>query len=220
MAAWSYSKVNSFKQCPKKYYHLHVKKDVKDTGSAAIAYGSKVHSAAEKYIRDGKPLAKEYKFIQGTLDALNKIEGEKHCEIRLGVVKDGNEFLPSRFFSPDVWYRGIADLLILNDDKAYLVDYKTSKTSNYADTKQLDLLAGAVFVNYPEVKKIKSALSFVVCNEFITKEHTVDMYKSYISVFDEALERIEVATEEGVWNAVDGPLCRFCPVTSCEHNRK
>lgn len=220
MAAWSYSKVNSFKQCPKKYYHLYVKKDVKDTGSAATAYGSKVHSAAEKYIRDGKPLDKEYRFIKGTLDALNKIEGEKHCEIRLGVAKNGDEFLPSKFFSSDVWYRGIADLLILNDDKAYLVDYKTSKTSNYADTKQLDLLAGAVFVNYPEVKKIKSALSFVVCNEFITKEHTVDMYKSYISVFDDALERIEVATEKGVWNAVDGPLCRFCPVTSCEHNRK
>jgi len=220
MAAWSYSKVNSFKQCPKKYYHLHVKKDVKDTGSAATAYGSKVHSAAEKYIRDGKPLPKEYRFIKGTLDALNNIEGEKHCEIRLGVTKDGNEFAPSTFWSSDVWYRGIADLLILNGDKAYLVDYKTSKTSNYADTKQLDLLAGAVFVNYPEVKKIKSALSFVVCNNFITKEHTVDMYKSYISVFDDELERIEVATEKGVWNAVDGPLCRFCPVTSCEHNRR
>jgi hypothetical protein len=220
MTAWSYSKVNTFKQCPKKYYHLNVKKDVKDRGNAATAYGSKVHSAAEKYIRDNKPLPKEYSFIKPTLDAFNRIEGEKHCEIRLGVAKDGDEFSPLGFWDKNVWYRGIADLLIVNGEKAYLVDYKTSKTANYADTQQLDLLAGAVFINYPEVKKIKSALSFVVCDGFVTKEHTADMYKSYIGVFDEALERIEVADNEGVWNPIDGPLCRFCPVTSCEHNRR
>ena len=40
MTTWSYSKVNSFKQCPKKYYHMYVKKDVKDTGSVATRYGN------------------------------------------------------------------------------------------------------------------------------------------------------------------------------------
>lgn len=220
MTAWSYSKVNTFKQCPKKYYHLYVKQDVKDRGSPATVYGNKVHKAAEKYIKDGEPLEKEYAFLRKTLDAFNRIEGEKHCEIRLGVAKEDDEFKPTKFMAPDVWYRGIADLLIVNGDKAFLVDYKTSKTANYADTKQLDLLAGAVFINFPEVKKIKSALSFVICDGFVAKEHTADMYKSYINVFDEALERIEVAGNEGVWNPVDGPLCGFCPVISCEHNRK
>jgi len=46
------------------------------------------------------------------------------------------------------------------------------------------------------------------------------MYKSYLSVFDDALERLDVAQEQDVWNATDGPLCAYCPVTSCEHNRK
>ena len=220
MTAWSYSKVNAFKQCPKKYYHLYVKKDIKDTGNAATRYGTLVHSAAEKYIKEGTPLKAEYKFLQNTLDAFNNIEGEKHCEIRLGVAKAGGVFSPTKFLAKDVWYRGIADLIIINKNKAYVIDYKTSKNTNYADMKQLDLLAGAVFVNFPEVEKIKSALSFVMCDGFITKEHTVDLYKSYIGVFDEALERIEVATEKDVWNAKDGPLCGFCPVIKCEHNRK
>ena len=158
--------------------------------------------------------------MQRTLDAFNNIEGDKHCEIRLGVAKYDDAYEPTKFFAKDVWYRGIADLLILNEDKAYLIDYKTGKSANYADTKQLDLLAGAVFINFPEVKKIKSALSFVVCNKFISKEHTADMYKSYINVFDELLERIEVAAKEDVWNAVESGLCKFCPVTSCEHNRR
>jgi len=220
MQSWSYSRVNSFKQCPKKYYHLYVKKDVQDKGNAATFYGNKVHKAAEHYIKDGKELAREYKFMQGTLDAFNNIEGTKHCEIRLGVAREDGEYSPTTFFGKDVWWRGIADLLILNGDKALIIDYKTSKNTNYADTRHLDLLAGATFIHYPEVKKVKSALSFVVCKGFITKDHTVDMYKSYMSVFDSELERIEVALEKDVWNPVESGLCGFCPVTSCEHNRR
>ena len=220
MQSWSYSRVNSFKQCPKKYYHLYVKKDVVDRGSAATLYGNKVHKAAEHYIKDGTELPKEYKFMQGALDAFNNIEGEKHCEIRLGVTKEEGEYAPTTFFAKDVWWRGIADLLIINGDTAFIVDYKTSKNTNYADTKQLDLLAGATFLHYPEVKKVKSALSFVVCNRFISKEHTADLYKSYMSVFDDELERIEIALEKDVWNPVESGLCGFCPVTSCEHNRR
>ena len=158
--------------------------------------------------------------MQRTLDTFNNIKGDKHCEIRLGVAKYDDVYEPTKFFAKNVWYRGIADLLIINEDKAYLIDYKTGKSANYADTKQLDLLAGAVFINFPEVKKIKSALSFVVCKKFISKEHTADMYKAYINVFDELLERIEVAAKEDVWNAVESGLCKFCPVTSCEHNRR
>ena len=219
MTAWSYSSVNTFKQCPKKYYHLKVAKDVKDRGNAATAYGSRVHSAAEKYIRDGKPLEREYKFLQGTLDAFNSIEGDKHCEIRLGVSKDGEAFKPAKFFGGDVWYRGIADLLIINEDKAYLIDYKTSKNAKYADTKQLDLVAAALFVHYPQVKKIKSALAFVVSNDLIQKVHTADMRDSYFETFADELERLEVAQDNNVWNANSSPLCGWCPVTSCEHHR-
>ena len=220
MRSWSYSRVNSFKQCPKKYYHLYIKKDVVDKGNAATYYGNKVHKAAEHYIQEGIELPRQYKFMQRTLDAFNAIEGEKHCEIRFGVAKEDEMSAPTTFFAKDVWWRGIADLLIVNEARAFIVDYKTSKNMNYADTKQLDLLAGATFIHYPEVKKIKSALSFVVCNGFISKEYTADLYKSYMNVFDNELERIEVALEKDVWNPVESGLCGFCPVTSCEHNRK
>jgi hypothetical protein len=32
-----------------------------------------------------------------------------------------------------------------------MIDYKTGKNAKYADMKQLDLMAGAIFVHYPEV---------------------------------------------------------------------
>jgi hypothetical protein len=220
MTAWSYSSLSTFKQCPKKYYHLKVAKDVKDTGSSAMYYGNQVHKAAEDYIKDGVPIPTKFKFLQRPLDVLNKIDGDKHCEIRMGVTKQDNEYTPTGFFGKDVWWRGIADLLIVNGKKAYLIDYKTGKNAAYADTKQLDLLAGATFTHFPEVETVKSALLYVVSNDFIRKKHTADLRKSYLSVFDEELDRLEVALEEDVWNAVESGLCGFCPVTSCEHNRK
>jgi hypothetical protein len=84
----------------------------------------------------------------------------------------------------------------------------------------LDVLAAALFLHFPQLELIKSGLVFVVSGEFIYKEHYAELRDSYFSTFDEGLDRLAAAQETGVWNANSGPLCRFCPVTSCEHNRK
>ena len=47
MTAWSYSSIKTFDQCPKKYFHLKVIKDVKDTMGPEAIYGTKAHTAAE-----------------------------------------------------------------------------------------------------------------------------------------------------------------------------
>ena len=98
------------------------------------------------------------------------------------------------------------------------VDYKTSKSAKYADLKQLDAMAACIFRMFPEVKRIKSALLFVVSNEFVHKEHFCDT--DYLKGFQFDLERLETAIGTGVWNAVSGPLCGWCPVTSCVHYRE
>ena len=85
MTAWSYSSITLFDQCPKKYYHLRVAKDIKEPESDAMNYGKDLHLAAEEYIRDGKPLPEKYIYIKELLDKLNLIKGEKLCENKLAV---------------------------------------------------------------------------------------------------------------------------------------
>ena len=220
--AWSYSSIKTFDQCPKKYYHLKIAKDVKDSGSTATLYGKELHKAAEDFIKDGVAIPAKFAFIQPVLDSLVKIEGEKHCELELGVAKRDGKFAPCAFSAKDAWWRGIADLLIVNEAKqtAYLVDYKTSKNAKYADTKQLDLLAGAVFTHFPKIMEIKSALLFVVSNEIVKKKHEFMMQTSYLNSMGSELSRLEAAVKTNVWNPVSGPLCKFCPVSSCAHNKK
>jgi len=108
-------------------------------------------------------------------------------------------------------------LLIVNGEKAHLLDYKTGKNAKYADMKQLDLMAGALFIKHPELETIKSALAYVVSNEFPKKTHKREHLETYMSVFDDQLDRLDAAIGNGVWNAKSGPLCGWCPVTSCEH---
>ncbi len=216
---WSYSSLKTFQQCPKKYFHLKIAKDVENEGGEAANYGKLVHKAAEDYIRDGTPIPKQFQYMAPILDALNKIPGKKFCEIELGIAKKDGKFVACKFDAPNYWWHGIADLLIVDGGVAWLVDYKTSKNAKYADTKQLDLLAAATFLHFPGVLEIKSALAFVVSNEFVRKEHDRILHRKYIEVMKPELDRLEAAVENKVWNPISGPLCKFCPVKTCVHNK-
>jgi hypothetical protein len=215
---WSFSSLKTFQQCPKKYYHVKVAKDIKEPDTTATLYGKSVHTAAEEYIRDDKSIPPQYAYLQETLDHLKAIEGEKHCELKLGLTKD---LKACDFDAPDVWWHGIADLVVINHDKqlAHSVDYKTSKSARYADVKQLDLVALGIFARFPNIVRVKSALAFVVSKEFVAAEHHAAMSTKYIEKPAQDVARIQAAYKSGVWNPVQGPLCKFCAVKDCEYNR-
>jgi hypothetical protein len=216
--SWSYSSLDLYKQCPHKYYRLRIKKDIVEPPTEHLSYGLEVHKAAEEYIRDGKEIPEKYAFIKEPLDMLNAIEGEKHCELRLGLTK-GLE--PCEFFAKDVWWRGIADLIILQGDKAYVVDYKTGKSAKYADPKQLELLSLALFKHFPQVKKVKGGLLFVVANEFVKADYEQEKEGLYWTRWIEDTNRLEKSIELDVWNPKPNFSCsKWCAVKDCVHNGK
>jgi RecB family exonuclease len=215
---WSFSSLKTFQQCPRKYYHTKILKDVREPDTVATLYGKTAHTVAEEYIRDGVPVPAQFEYMKDILDQLNAIPGEKLCEVMLGLTKD---LQPCEFHADDVWWHGIADLVVLDEENgiAHSVDYKTSKNARYADVKQLDLVAAAIFAKYPKIKTIKSALLFVVSKEFIKAKHHAEMKEKYLEKPALDVARIEAARENGVWNPISGPLCKFCSIKTCEHNR-
>lgn len=215
---WSFSSLKTFQQCPRKYYHTKVAKDVVEPPTTATIYGTEAHLVAEEYIRDGKPLPGKFEYMQATLDQLNAIPGEKYCEYEMGLRED---LSACEFNDPNRWWRGIADLLIINEEKglAHSLDYKTSKNARYADTKQLDLVAAGIFAHFPKIKKVKSGLIFVVSKEFVKADHYVEMVPKYMEKPRQDVARLEAAMDNGVWNPIQGPLCKFCAVKQCEYNR-
>ena len=215
---WSFSKIKAFEQCPKQFYHMKVLKEFEDKETEAMRYGTQMHEAAENYVRDKTPLHKSFKYVQSSLDALVAIKGEKLCELKMGLT---DSLEPCGFYSDDVWWRGIADLVILDTDNhlAWVIDYKTGKSTRYADKGQLELMALAIFKHFPVVDTVKAGLLFVVCNELIKEEYTKPSQTTLWNKWLGAFTQMDTAFGADVWNAKPSGLCKnHCAVLDCAHN--
>ena len=173
IAPWSFSKAKAFETCPKQFYHVNILKEYPFEETEAMRYGTEFHKACEDYIDKEKPLPKKFGFIEPTLEALKGKRGVKICEKKLGLTED---LEPCGFFDKKVWFRGIADLIIVDvlAGAAWVIDYKTGKSSKYADKGQLELMALTVFKHYPEVKKIKAGLLFVIAGSLVKETYEIE----------------------------------------------
>ena len=218
IAPWSFSKAKAFDTCPKQFYHVNILKEYPFEETDAMRYGTEFHKACEDYIGKDTPLPKKFGFIEPTLEALNNKRGVKVCEKKLGLTED---LEPCDFFDKKVWFRGIADLIIVDvlAGAAWVVDYKTGRSSKYADKGQLELMALSVFKHYPEVTKIKAGLLFVVAGSLIKETYEIDsesiLWKKWLAKY----ANMKIAFDKDVWNPRPSGLCkRHCPVMECPHN--
>ena len=212
---WSYSALKEYENCPKKYYEIRVAKTYTVIPSEKMIYGTEVHKALEDYVKDGKELALNYLRFKGAVDELIAIPGEKYAEYEMALGKDKS---PCAFDDPNRWVRGIVDLLIVDNDYAFIVDYKTG-SNRYPDPKQLRLMSLMAFAHFPQVNKIKAGLLFVMHNTFITEEYKREDIESSWGKFTVPLARLDNSYETNTWVANSTPLCKFCPVKTCEFNR-
>ena len=216
-SAWSYSSLKDFKTCSRRYHEVRVLRKYPREETDATRYGTALHLACEEHIRDGKPLAPEFAFLKPTLDALNAMPGRKLCEHKMGVTKSGE---PCDFFAPDVWSRGVADLLVINDDNytASVFDYK-SGSDKYPDPDQLKLMALMVFAHFPHIRAVKGGLLFVLKGTVSRMRLEAENSDTAWWYFRNDVAKLEKAYETGVWNPQQSGLCRkHCPVLGCEFN--
>lgn len=216
---WSFSSMKMFDQCPKKYYHLKVAKDYEeDFNTEAILYGNQFHEAAEGYIRDGGKLDPRFKYAKKALDKLNAIPGTKLCEYKMGLTED---LEPCGFFDENVWWRGVVDLAIIDEDKgeARVIDYKTGKSVRYADTGQLELMTLAIFKHFPQITRVKAGLLFVVCRELVKEVYDTNDKPKLWKKWLRKCSTLEKTYKNKVWNPKQSGLCRaHCIILECPHN--
>lgn len=217
-APWSFSRIKAFEQCPKQFYHEKVLKQYPFVQTDAIIYGNEFHKACENYIGKNEPLPNKFLYVKEVLDNLNSRRGIKLCEKKLGVTAN---LEPCDFYSKDVWFRGIADLLIIDvvGNMAWVVDYKTGKSAKYADKGQLELMALSVFAHYPDIEKVNAGLVFVVANKLVKETYEIVDRANLWEKWTSNYATMEKAFEADVWNPRPSGLCkRHCPVTECAHN--
>jgi hypothetical protein len=224
--AWSFSAVDNFHTCGKKYYHQNIAKDVSDDTTFRNE-GQKIHQIMANAL-DGAPLPDHLKHWNRWLEELwngTTDDVELHAEQKMAFTTD---FEPCTYFDKVMkpWCRTVIDVLKVKGDKAKVWDWKTGKIK--PDVDQLMLCSTAVFVHYPGVKEIDAALIFLKedkgphiprnnCTHEIRvrRDDLPFFWGRYIHKVN-ALERA-VLTDE--WNPTPSGLCRnHCPVRSCAHN--
>jgi hypothetical protein len=215
---WSHSALKDYEGCARRYHEVKVLKKYPFQETEATRYGTDVHAAIEHYIVDGTPIPPKYAQFQPVVDALLAKPGRKLAEYEMGVTHD---LQPTGFKSADVWVRGIADILIVDDDNltAWVGDWKTGN-NKYPDRDQLVLMSLMVFVHFPHIRKVNSALLFIVKDDMVKMQMTRDQAEAFWWKYRERVARLEGSFSNDVWNPTSTPLCGWCQVTGCEFNPK
>lgn len=216
--AWSFSALDTFESCNKKYYHLKVLKKgdpdfFKDSDSDASIDGKFIHQAMFERVINKTPLPIQLRQHEAIAGRFANAEGEKHGEMKLAL---NGAFQPRDFFAKDVWVRAVVDLLIVRGDTAILVDWKTGKKKVRWD--QLHLSAAVLSLYMPEVNHFNLVFAWLKDADFSTavleKEEMKGVWLNYLPRVNVITDAIKTTT----FPANQTPLCGWCPVTSCPHH--
>lgn len=148
--SWSLSSLGTYEKCPASYKYRYLDQ-VPTTKSTAAARGITNHGIVEGYLKgELSVLSPELSFYQGFFNDLKK--HENYPELKLSLKRD---WTPCLWDDPEVWWKGVLDLLVLKDEEAIVFDWKTGKIyPDHDDQKTLYSLA--VFAAYPAVRSVRA----------------------------------------------------------------
>lgn len=212
--AWSYSKLKNFESCPKRHFHIDIKKDVKEEESEQLSWGNEVHKALADRLAKSKQLPVPMRSYEPWCVRIEKTPGEILVEQKLAITSD---FSPTTFFDNKAWYRAVGDVIKINGPVALIADWKTGKIIE--DSVQLALSAACVFAHYPSIKMIRS--EFIWLKEDANTTATfarADMPGLWKGLWPR-IEALKRAHETQEYPAKPGYLCKnWCPVSKCAHH--
>jgi hypothetical protein len=215
---WSHSGLKDFEGCARRYHEVKILKNYPTPDTQQIKYGKELHKAAEDYVRDNVPLPEQFAFVKPTIDALLTKSGRRYPELEMALTED---LTPCGFKAPEVWVRGVADLVIVDDDNltGWIVDYKTGN-NKYPDVGQLELMSLMLFANFPHLRQVNSALLFVVKETMVKYKMDIEQVPTAWQRYRERVAKLVACHDNNVWNPNQTPLCGWCPVSTCEFNRR
>lgn len=226
---WSHSSLSGFATCARQYEEIKVLRNYQDQKNDASIWGDRFHTLAEEYIKAkiaaetsavsaDAPivLAPEMEQYQKYLDQFVFRPGTTLVEQEYGL----NERLePCEFLGPDVWMRGIIDVLTLGGREAWVDDHKTGKRKK--DMQQLIIFALLTFYHHPEVQTVHTAFHWVQTGEKDSETFHRHQINALWDTLIPKLQAYRHAFHSGVFPPKPSGLCaRHCAVATCEfHGR-
>lgn len=217
--AFSFSRLDQFETCPKKYYEVNVAKNYGESNIDQLNWGKEVHTALSAACLGTAELPEHMVSYQHWVNEVRRWPraGTLLAEQQLAITKD---FRPTKWFADDVWFRCVVDLLYMLPPIAISWDWKTGKIKE--NSIQLMTSAQVVMIHYPEIKRVRTEYVWLKDDvrthpEFFNKR---DIASQWLSVIDRA-KNLEQAAKNMEYPPRPNRLCReWCPVTSCPFHGK
>ena len=214
---WTFSNLNCYDSvCGYQFYRRYIKKDLGPfVESPAIKEGNAIHTAFELRVGGGKVLPdsmRQWEHFATPFDALPAVE----VEMKLGVTADGK---PTGFFDSDVAGRGKADVVVINENKAGIWDWKGGANSKYEKPFELEIHALMLKIKHPQLDTIVGSYVWLKENR-MSQPYDLSDFNSTWARVNNIVEAIKNDMADEQFEKRKGPLCGFCDVLDCENNRK
>ena len=233
MPRYSHSSLYVFEHCPHYYHRYHVLKDVKDLrkdDSPKRQFGVELHKALQLKMTSGLDHHDQRyhhlvnywsKKLQKLIDKIKSYASNTTVlfEHRLAV---NSQWQSEDFFIANCHYSGILDMLIITNNIAWIIDFKSG--DKRPERSQLDDAAMLVMLNYRHIKTVKAYYGWITHDSLTPKKgyrHTRDDIKRLVSRVERRIGHVDRCQRLEQWVKRPGNLCyQTCPVLDCIHNRK
>jgi CRISPR/Cas system-associated exonuclease Cas4 (RecB family) len=218
--AISYSRIDTFKTCPKRFYETTIAKTIPYVQSEAQKQGDIVHKMLEARVSRGEPFPKGYEYLEPIASSVLKAPGQTHAELELTFTRN-LEQCGSKDWDR-AWLRALIDVAKIQGEVAWAGDYKTG-TRRFDET-QLKMYAAVMFQAFPDVQKVST--SFIWLKENHIDEPTTYWRTEAPAIWQEIFDysaQIEEAKRQNHWPAQPNRFCKWCPVLAagrCEEGRR
>lgn len=227
---WSFSALTHFTTCPFQFAEVRVYKRIQDQPGDMAIWGNWAHQQIEEHYKTLAP------WHENMLPYVPHIERALEWAGGHGFhhPKEGQEFgkmsfseyqmslnsklQPCTWTAEQVWLRGIADVLIVEDHEAWVIDWKFGKVK--PTMRQLKLFALLVFYHFPRVTRVNTSFEWL---QYGTETRdTFDLVDAPLlwQEFLPDLKQYKEAFATETWQKRQSGLCGgWCSVEHCPNWR-
>ena len=216
--AWSYSRLVDFEQCKlraKLKYIDRIPEPARplSPGKTELANdrGTRIHDAAERFVRGGVELIPELKSFSTEFHDLR--DKYKHGMVSLeGEWAINKDWEPVAWGDRDAWARIKLDAFVrLSPTHAVVIDYKTGKKfgNEIKHAEQTQLYQLAAFLRYPELQTIDVELWYTDQDDLTHMKYTRSQGMRFFQNFNQ--RGIAMTSAEEFPPSPNVFACKWCP---------
>ena len=214
--------LKAFENCPFKGYRMYIAKDLPRTkATEAMTWGQDVHKALDARISKDTPLPATMIQFEPMAAAIKSFPSAMPVEVpphvyteeKLGVNKSGQGV---GFFDDDVFGRGVIDVLMVRAPIAVIVDWKTGKRRE--DPAELEIFAMLLQATRPHIATILGTYEWLQEGE-VGKMYDLSDTGTTWKAVNKQMQEITKMQKTLDFPKTPNPLCGWCPVLDCVHNK-